>query len=245
MPQNGNERSLPEIFVDMVDAPAKAFKTIFTRRGAWMWILPILVLVITFAVAMVAQAPYSAELAQQQAQIRIASLPADQAEAAQAQIDTFTSLPFVLGTSLVSGLLMILIGLLGQSVIFYFGAIVLGAEIKFGDTFKMSAWSRLPQALRYLVLGLFMFISGQQVRYPGLSSLVATGDIMKDGQNPLTAVLGIIDPFWIWHLFLALVGLSVLANFKRSKSLGLTIAYAVVSIVAVGLPVLLVGGLGS
>jgi hypothetical protein len=109
----------------------------------------------------------------------------------------------------------------------------------------MSSWTRLPIAVYFLVQAVFMFVAQRAINTPGLSTLVATGDLMKDAQNPLFMLLGRLDPFWLWHLFLVVVGLSVAAQFSRVKSLVLTIIYVVVSLAITALPTLLVGGLAG
>jgi hypothetical protein len=109
----------------------------------------------------------------------------------------------------------------------------------------MSTWTRLPMALYFLVQAVFMVIAQRALNAPGLSSLVATGDLMKDAQNPLFTLLGRLDPFWLWHLFLIVVGLSVAARFSRVKSLVLTLVYVVVSLAVTTLPTLLFGGLAG
>jgi len=124
-------------------------------------------------------------------------------------------------------------------------SLVAGGEVEFGSVFTMSTWTRLPMAVYFLVQAVFMVIAQRALNAPGLSSLVATGDLMKDAQNPLFTLLGRLDPFWLWHLFLVVVGLSVAARFSRVKSLVLTLVYVVVSLAVTTLPTLLFGGLAG
>jgi hypothetical protein len=233
----GSSQSLPSIVLNLVDMPATAFRTVLAGKGVWMWLAPLLVLVLALGAAMAVQAPYSAELARQQAERQISSMPADQVDAAREQIATFTSTPVILATSLVSGILMVGIGLLAQAAFVHFGALILGAERDFVDSLKVSLWTRIPQALRYAVMAVFTLAAGRQIRYPGLSALVASGDILKDGKNPLVALLGGIDPFWLWHLWLVAVGVSVLGR--------LTAVYAALSLLLLVLPSLLFGNMGT
>ena len=240
-----DSQALPSMMLNLVDRPASTFRAALAGRSAWLWVAPLLILVLALGAAMAAQAPYSAELAQQQAERQISSMPADQAEAARGQIETFTSTPFILATSLITGIIMVGIGLLAQAAFLHFGALVLGAESEFRNSFKVSVWTRMPQALRYVVMAAFTLVAGRQIQYPGLSALVASGDILQDGKNPLVALLGGLDPFWLWHLWLVVIGVSVLANFRRSKSIGLTIVYGALSLLLLVLPSLLFGNMGT
>ncbi len=157
-------------------------------------------------------------------------------------MQTFMSFPVRLAMGLITAILMLLIGVVAQAAILYFGALVAGGEVDFGPVFTMSAWTRLPIAVYFLVQAVFMFVAQRAVNAPGLSTLVATGDLMKDLQNPLFTLLGRLDPFWLWHLFLVVVGLSVAAHFSRMKSLVLTIVYAGLALAMTVLPSLLFAG---
>jgi hypothetical protein len=65
---------------------------------------------------------------------------------------------------------------------------------------------------------------------------------MKDAQNPLFTLLSRVDPFWLWHLWLVVLGLAVVARFTRIKSLVLTIVYVALSLAVQVIPSLLFGG---
>jgi hypothetical protein len=192
---------------------------------------------------MVVRTPYDMEIAQQEMERRLATMTSEQAEAARAGMETFMSFPVRLAMGLVTAVIMLVIGVVVQAAILYFGALVAGGEVDFGSVFTMSTWTRLPMAVYFLVQAVFMVIAQRALNTPGLSTLVATGDLMKDAQNPLFTLLGRLDPFWLWHLFLVVVGVSVAARFSRVKSLVLTLVYVVVSLAVTVLPTLLFGGL--
>lgn len=100
-------------------------------------------------------------------------------------------------------------------------------------------------AIGYLTQAAFAAIAGRAIRYPGLAGLVGSGDLTTDSQNPLVALLGRIDLFWLWHLLLVVIGLAVVARFSRGKSLALTLVYAVLSVAAAVVPTVLFGGMGG
>jgi hypothetical protein len=242
-----DERTPPlwKLLFGVIDRPAATFKAVLARREWYMWVVPLLVLLICMSAMMVARTPYDMEIAQQEMERQLATVPAEQAEEARARMETFMAFPVRLAMGLVTAIVLLLIGVVTQAAILYFGALVAGGEVDFGPIFTMSTWTRLPMALYFLVQAVFIVIAQRAINAPGLSSLVATGDLMKDAQNPLFTLLGRLDPFWLWHLFLVVVGLSVAARFSRVKSLVLTLVYVVLSLAATTLPTLLFGGLAG
>ncbi len=235
---NGETRPMWQLLFGIVARPAATLRSVLARRKWWMAVVPLLIVFVCLALLLAVTAPYTVELARRQMQPQLASMPAEQAKA----VETFTSLPFILGSGLVTGLLALVIGVVAQAAVLYFGALITGGEVNFGQVFTMSAWTRLPSAVGDLVQAGFTLAAGRAIQYPGLSTLVATGDLTKDGRNPLVGLLSGIDLFWLWHLLLVAVGLSVVARFGRVKSTALTLVYAALSLALVVLPTLLFGG---
>jgi hypothetical protein len=243
--QDEKNTNLLSILPGMIDKPKVSFQAIMSWRSAWAWITPLLIVLVCMAVMMVVQAPYTAEMAKQQMEERLLSMSPSEAEAVRAQMETFSSQPVMLATSLGGAIVMLLGGLALQAAILYFGSIILGGETLFGSMFKVSVWSRLPYAVSYLALAVYMLVARQMVQYPGLSALVASGDLTEDSANPLVSLLGVTDLFWLWHLWLVLVGVGVVARFTRGKSMVLTILYAILMLALTVLPSLLFGGMGG
>jgi hypothetical protein len=241
---NGETRPLWQLLFGIVDRPTATFVAVLARRKWWMWAMPLVVVFVCMALMVAARAPYDAELARQQVQRQLETMPPEQAQAARASgtMDTFTSVPFILAMGLVGGLMALLIGVVAQAAVLYFGSLVAGGEVNFGQVFTTSVWTRLPFVVSFLTQAGFTLVAGRTVQYPGLSALVAIGDMMKDGRNPMVALLGSIDLFWLWHLLLVGLGLSVVARFSRLKALVLTLIYAALSLAVVVLPTLLFGG---
>jgi hypothetical protein len=242
---NGQTPPLWQLLLGIVDRPTATFKAVLERRKWWMWAVPLLVLLLSMAFMMVVRTPYDMEIAQQQLERQLASMPPDQVEAARAGMETFMSFPFRLATGLITAVIFLVVGIVAQAAVLYFGALVAGGEVEFGSVFTMSSWTRLPMAVYFLVQAVFALVAQRAVNTPGLSPLVATGDLLKDAQNPMFTLLGRLDPFWLWHLFLVVVGLSVVARFSRVKSLVLTIIYAALALALTSLPTLLFGGLAG
>jgi hypothetical protein len=172
-------------------------------------------------------------------------MPADQAEAARAQAGQMVSMPVVLISGLVGGGIALIIGIVGQAALLYFGALIAGGEVDFGPVFTVSAWTRLPMALRSLVQAIFVAVSGRSPQMLGLAALAASGDMLEDARNPLVILLSQADLFWLWHLLLTVLGLAVVARFSRAKSVVLTVVYAVLSLAVVVLPAVLFAGMAG
>jgi hypothetical protein len=242
-----NEKTPPlwQLLFGIIDRPGATFKAVLAQRKWYMWAVPLLVVLLCMSAMMVVRTPYDMEIAQQQMERQLTTMPPEQAEAARAGMETFMSFPVRLAMGLVTAIIMLLIGVVVQAAILYFGALVAGGEVGFGSVFTMSTWTRLPMALYFLVQAVFMLFAQRAINAPGLSTLVATGDLIKDAQNPLFTLLGRLDPFWLWHLFLVVVGVSVVARFGRVKSLVLTLIYVAVSLAVTTLPTLLFGGLAG
>jgi hypothetical protein len=228
----------------MIDQPGQTFTAMIPQRRWWLWATPLLLLILGFAVMTLVNLPYAQELAREQTELRLADLPAAQAEAARAVMDVSLSTPVLLATSLGVGSVALVIGLLAQAVFLYFGALIAGGDdMDFAGVFTISAWTRLPIALSLLVQAGFIAAAGRAIRYPGLSFLVATGDLMQDAKNPLVPLLARIDPFWVWHLVLVGIGLAVVARFGRGKSALLTVLYGLLTLLFTALPTLLFSGM--
>ncbi|MCG3210523.1 MAG: hypothetical protein FOGNACKC_04154 [Anaerolineae bacterium] len=211
----------------IIDKPLTTFGQVLARQSRWRWGLPLLLFLIAFAIATAVQTPYLLETARAQAESQLATMPKEQAAAAREAMQFTLSLPFLLGTGLGFGGIALVIGMLAQTVYFYFGAMLAGGDdLSFGDMFAVSTWSRIPLAIGLLVQAALTLITRGAIQYPGLAMLVASGDQMADAKNPLVPLLARVDLFWLWHLLLVVLGVAVAAKFGRGKSLALTLLYA-------------------
>lgn len=240
---NNETLSLWRHLFGIIDQPVTTFKVVLPRRKWSTWALPLMVLLLAFAINTVVQMPFTLELARQQAENQLASLPTQQAEAARETLEFTLSLPFMLATGLGVGAIFLVGGVVIQAAFFYFGTLIVGgAEVSYGLLFRLSSWARIPMAIGYLVLAGFTAVSQSGIQYPGLAFLVTTGDPMKDAGNPLVPLLSSIDLFWLWHLLLIVMGLSVVARLSWGKSLVLTILYTALALGLVVLPSLIFSG---
>jgi len=242
---NETARPLWQLFFGIIDRPAATFQAVTARSKWYLWAAPLLALSLSLVILVVVQTPYSLDLAQQAAESQLAQMPEDQVEAARAGMGMMMSLPVMLATGIGFGILFMIVGLLAQTTLLYFTALVSGGELTFGAMFRMSVWSRIPMALSALVQAGFTTFAGRLIQYPGLSFLVATGDLIQDSRNPLFVLLGGLDLFWVWHLLLVGLGVAGVAHISRGKALILTLVYAVLALAITVLPMLLFGGMGA
>ena len=244
-PTNANSRPMWRLLFGIIDAPAHTFKQVLARRRWWVWALPLVLVLLSLAVLTVVSAPFSLELAREQVQQQLASMPAEQGEAARAMMERTLSLPYLIIMGLVSGLVMLVLAVLAQATFLYFGAVVSGGEVEFGPVFTVSAWSRLPFVIYFLTQAGYVALTRRMIEYQGLAFLVSSGDLLQDARNPMFGLLSQVNIFWLWHLLLIVVGLAVAARFSRVKALVLALLYAALALGLSVLPGLLFGGMGG
>ena len=64
------KRPLWRLLVGIIDQPATTFEGILARRRWWMWAVPLLILLLSFAVLTLVSMPYTLEMAREQAELR-------------------------------------------------------------------------------------------------------------------------------------------------------------------------------
>jgi hypothetical protein len=226
-----------QLLVSIIDRPAVTMSYVGKKPG-WAWVMPALLVLVGLVVFSVVTAPLTSELALRQAQQQMASLPAQQAEQAAAQVEKFTSPPMMAAFSVVGGLVaLVVIWLLGAGILYFLG-LVAGGEANFGQSFVILVWSWLPYALRNLVLAAYVAYSGKLVSQ-GLSFLVATGDQAKDAANWLYGLLSQVDLFYLWHLVLVIVGLAAVGRLSKTKATIVGLIYLAVTTALSLVPTLL------
>lgn len=226
----------------MIDKPARSFKILLARRQWWVWLPPLLLVILATAALMYVQMPYTLELAREQMERQFASMPAEQVETIRGQMESSLTSTAMLTRGLGFGAVALLIGVLAQAVFLYLTALVVGGDdMNFGSVFTMSAWTRLPAAFGALTQVGFIAILGRNITHAGLSFLVAGDDLIQNARNPLYLGLSRIDLFWLWHLLLIAVGLTVVARFSKGKAWLLTLLYAALVLGITVVPSFLVG----
>ncbi|MDH7485861.1 MAG: YIP1 family protein [Anaerolineae bacterium] len=236
----GTERR-PDSFsllVSVIDRPAMALAEI-AARPRWRWVLPVVLLVGAMVASAVLTSPLTSELAQRVTEQQLATLPAEQAELARAQVARLQQPSVMLAMSIGTGLLGLILSWLLASAILYFSVLIAGGDVNFNALFATLPWVWLPFALRDVVQTAYVLYRNALIVNPGLSYFVSTGKPVQDAQNLLYTVLGHMDLFTLWHLGLVFALLWVLPRFSRGKAFLLTLLYAALSLGLRLLPTLL------
>ncbi|MGC8878082.1 MAG: YIP1 family protein [Anaerolineae bacterium] len=230
--------SLITMLVAIVDQPKRALRAVLEWHGAAVWLIPLLFLLLSSVPLALVQVPYNKELTQQQLQRQLQQLPDEQRKEVAAQMETLTSASVLIASALLGSSFGLLIGLAGQTLWLYLAALIVGGDVGFGRMWRLSVWSRLPYIVNWLAQAGFTMAAGRAVRYPGLSILVATGNLVQDTRNPLFAPLGNLDLFWLWHIALIAFGLSA-AQLRRGIVVLLTLSYVVLGLAVQTVPAML------
>jgi len=203
----------------LIDRPGEAMQEAARRRRSW-W-LPALLLVIGMLVLAWFSAPYQVELANEQSAQMVeritANMSDEQARMVRERSTEMTQTQFLItaaGTSLVLGAL----GWVLRGTVVHFTSLALGGASTWGSTFAVGVWSMIPFFVRDLVQTVYVMVNGQIIEHAGLSFMVASGDMAKDGQNPLYALLANTDPFALWHIVLLAVAIVAATRLSRIKA---------------------------
>jgi hypothetical protein len=229
--------------LSLIDKPRATFANIVTYPYR-KWILPVVISLIAVLISVWITAPYSSELAAQQMrqQFNQSGVSPEQAEAQMEMAARFASPLFIgltgsIGGIVVSGVLWLL-----TTTYFYFTALISGAELKFGSVFLTVLWASLPLALRGLVQGSLILLTGTFPIYTSLAAVQVSGDVLQDAANPMIALLNNVDPFWLWYLFLLVVGVAVVAKMSKARATVLVVIYALLAVGLGMIPALIAAG---
>jgi len=221
--------SLLSTFVDIIANPGLAFQRL-VRYQQRSWWLPLLLALIAPILYLWLNLDRTVEQARQQLELQLSAMPADQVEAARAMAERFMQPNAVMISGAISALLGLAVGLGISLLILYFGAALFGASPRGSELWPAVAWTWLPFALRGFVQSAWSAANQVLIQYPGLSYLVATGDLAADNRNLLFVALSQIDLFALWHVALVYVLLRVVTRLGNSSALVLTVLYAIINI---------------
>ena len=148
-------------------------------------------------------------------------------------------------TGVGGGLVALALGWVVWATVLHFSALALGGESNFSSMFSVVVWSAAPSILRNLTQAGYVAVAGRALVNPGLSGLVATGDILTDSTNVWWLVLSSVDLFLVWHLILIVVGFGIVSGFSKTKSALTIVSWWAVSRGLGLIPVLLGRGVMS
>ncbi len=100
----------------------------------------------------------------------------------------------------------------------YLSLTAVGSGVKSGTIMNLVAWSSIPIVLRNLVRLVAVLASSSLIQAPGLSGFAPAG-----GGNSslfLSALLGLIDLYWIWQVVLLALGGAMAGKASLAKTVG-------------------------
>lgn len=233
------------LLVGLIDRPVRTFASI-AGNPRRRWIIPVLLVIAAFVIGLVLTGEQQVTAAAEQMRTQLAAqadqIPAAQMEQVQAQMERFTQPAVVLGLAAVTSLIGLVLALLTASAVLYFSALISGSDVPFPTVWAMVPWTWLPFALRDVVYGLYVKMTGELSIHRGFSGFVAGSDMTANAGNPLYLVLAQVDLFALWHLALVYALLRGGMRLTQGKALVLTLVYAAISLVLRAAPSLLIRG---
>lgn len=230
----------------VVDQPVTTMTQV-AAHARWRWVLPLIVMLIGLAVSIALSGPLQVKEAVKQMNVQLQSqlsqVPAEQADAARAQVARFTQPVFILGAGALGSVVGLALAWLLAAAILYFAGLIAGADLNFGRLFATIPWAWLPFALRDITQGAFTAMTGSLLVNSGLSPLVAQASAQANMANPVYQLLAHVDLFTAWHLVLIYAALRGGASLDRGKAFWLTVIYAVLSLALRIIPGLVSGAL--
>ncbi|HDN79911.1 MAG: hypothetical protein DRI61_09360 [Chloroflexi bacterium] len=227
------------LLVLLIYSPSRAFDEVKESSG-WMWLVPAIILIGSLCFRAIVSASASAILAKEQLEKQLSQLPQQELSNLPPVVAHGPSPVFLATTAIISGIVMLFLGWLIRSFLLHLGSLALGGQGSFGQMFVAAGWAYLPYGIRDLVQGIYSLLTGKVITQPGLSSLVATGDPIKDSANAMYLLLGRLDIFVIWSVVLLALGVSAVGGFSRKKGGFLAFGYwALVTLLSI-LPSLVV-----
>lgn len=240
---SSSRTSVWQLLLDVIASPGRAFAEI-TRRQGTVWLLPAFIVLASLIIYLVVAAPYTAALAQKQLQAQLATLPPDQAETVAQQAQRFVSPVFIIVSGGLTGVVVQALIWLLVSGILYFGILLAGGDATYSAVWAVTPWLFIPEAVRNLVMALWVYMHKALLQYQGLSFLIASGDIQADSRNPLFGVLQQIDLFNAWHVVLVYIALRRGLGVSRGGALVVTVLYVAIMLGLSALPAVIAGVFG-
>lgn len=206
---------LPSLF-----KPRHTYKEIAAQNRA-VWLLPMLI----FSLTSIAEVLASGWLKQMAALAGQVTLPPDfefmtpeqQAQIMQA-IQASSGPVFMYVFPVLAVLIKIWLGWLLVGGVIHLVLTLLGGRGHTPATMNVVAWASLPFAVRALVRALALIATRQLIEHPGLSGFAPTDGL--DMSLYLTALLGFVDIYLIWHLVLLVIGSREVSNLSGGKAWG-------------------------
>ncbi|MEL7591211.1 MAG: YIP1 family protein [Anaerolineaceae bacterium] len=226
-----NFKWIPPLFL----RPVKTIGEIVAQEKP-VWLTPLLILsVLTLMVVLIA-----APIQRTQSQMG-AELPPDfqyyspemQDQYYQAQANQ-TSPLFLYVFPMLSGLLKIWVPWFLLSVILYLSLTLAGSRASSTRSYNLVSWSMLPIAIRMLVQIAVMLFSRSLVSAPGLAGFIESE--ASGAGAYFRSLLAFIDFYFLWQVFLLIVGAVQLSSLTRTKAVVATLISVVILLFLSAIP---------
>ncbi len=142
---------------------------------------------------------------------------------------------FVYGFPFLGALLGLVLGWVLTFAILHLTLTLLGGRGSLRAMMNVAAWAWLPLAIRALVVAAAVYFTGQLINGVGLSGFAPTGDTGSSGAF-LTAVLALVDIYWVWHLIQLVIGSHAAVRLSRGKTWVGVVLTAVIVLMLQALP---------
>lgn len=233
--------SILRLLLGMVIRPERTLSYI-RDHSKWLWLVPAILAIIIFIIKGTVSAPLTAGLVAEQLEKQLANIPPEQRAQMPPMITQGSSPAFIALTAIGGGLLALAAGWLFRAAVLHFVCLALGSQGRFLQMFSVVAWAWLPYFVRDVFQTAYIALIHKLITHSGLSSLVATGDPLKDSTNLVYALLSRIDLFLFWNLLLLIIGVAVVSGFSKRKAVVISLGYWALS-TGLGLIPVLIGSL--
>lgn len=112
---------------------------------------------------------------------------------------------------LVGALLGLWLGWLILGGLLHLGSTVFGGRGSMQSALTMTAWASLPFLVRDVLRIIFMLVAGHSIQSPGLSGFIENSPFIAQ-------VLSRVDLFFLWCLFLLVIGFGISDSLTRPKA---------------------------
>ncbi len=205
-------------------APSETFEAVREQRSAADWLVPIIVVAaVTFASTYLTSPIYVAEAMEQVKQ----QMPAEQSGEMEGTADA------ILLSTLIAAPVMTFVMLFIGAAIYLLVGKLLGGLLGYGHCLAVVAYTSLISILQHIVKAPLVLANETMKVQIGLGMFLPE----EAQKNFAGALLSFIDPFAVWMVVVAGLGLSIVGQIERSR--------AYVSVAAITLIFLAIGAFFS
>jgi hypothetical protein len=134
---------------------------------------------------------------------------------------------FIFVLPVIAALVKVWLGWLLVGSMVYLALTAIGSGAKSGTALNMVAWASLPFVLRDLVRAGAVFFGSRLIQAQGLAGFTPAGT--GNGSLFLSALLALIDIYWIWHVVLVILGAKAAGKASPAKTVtGITLTMLII-----------------